>query len=786
MKKELNGRNVFLIAFAMALICFLPFLIRDRGFFIYFGDYDSQQIPFYIKVHEAVRSGKFFWDMKTDLGSSIYTSYSFYLLGSPFFWLTIPFPKQALPYLMPFLQMLKIALASLGGYYYSRQFTKDDRSACLGGLLYGFCGFMMVSLVFNHFGEVVAFFPFYLLAADDLAQKKKYGVFALLTALMAVTNYFFFIGEAVFLVIYVLVRYVADKQYDTKDKLSCLARFAVEGLSGILISAFLLLPSLIAVAGNKRVSETIFDRNLFVYGDIRTYLALIKSLVLQPDVINGETLFGTTEGTVASLSLYLPLFAFCGVAAYFMQKKGWDFLKKMCMICLFLALIPLGNSLFVAGNGTYYARWFFMPLLLMAVMTAIAVEEFERKAFTKGTLLYGGLLVVFLLIGMITKSAFVNAEGVFLIKNRSDYEMEVAAGISCFFILAYLVWILKKDKKKQYLNIFLGAGILCCMGTFYLHMYMGAIQVSDEGRSVYKEQLLTDMSMVRPQAGEFYRIETDHTSTNEMLTQDMPSVSCFLSTVSGSIMDFYGFAGIDRSVASELPYERLGIRNLLSVRYFLQNEKNSDDYAFVDQGLLAGYQEAGEENGYSIYENENYLHMGTVFNNYMKRSEYEKLSDEEQDQVLLFALVMEDDKTAEFQKTKGITELFAEEFQQQIQKVAFDDTVKQQCMELNQTAADRFEEGDTKLTFTYTKAKGGLAFLSVPYSSGFTAYVDGKETAIIKTDGGLMAVPIEEGTQELILIYKEPGFTAGIICSILGICLFAVWIFTHKRGMIKL
>lgn len=37
---------------------------------------------------------------------------------------------------------------------------------------------------------------------------------------------------------------------------------------------------------------------------------------------------------------------------------------------------------------------------------------------------------------------------------------------------------------------------------------------------------------------------------------------------------------------------------------------------------------------------------------------------------------MKDDKTAEFQKTKGITELFAEEFQQQMQKVAFDDTVK--------------------------------------------------------------------------------------------------------------
>ena len=97
MKKEWNGRTVFFLAMAMTLICFLPFLIRDKGLFIYFGDYNMQQVPFYLKIHEAVRNGHFFWDMTTDLGSSIYTSYSFYLLGSPFFWITVPFPKQAVP-----------------------------------------------------------------------------------------------------------------------------------------------------------------------------------------------------------------------------------------------------------------------------------------------------------------------------------------------------------------------------------------------------------------------------------------------------------------------------------------------------------------------------------------------------------------------------------------------------------------------------------------------------------------------------------------------------------------
>ena len=393
MKKEWNGRTVFFLAMAMTLICFLPFLIRDKGLFIYFGDYNMQQVPFYLKIHEAVRNGHFFWDMTTDLGSSIYTSYSFYLLGSPFFWITVPFPKQAVPYLLPFLQMIKIALACLGGYYYSRQFVKDTRCACLSGLLYGFSGFTLVSLVFNHFGEVVAFFPFYLLAADRLAQKKNYGLFSLLTALMAITNYFFFFGEVLFLLLYLLIRYGTDTARHMKEKLSLLARFIAELLTGVFLSAFFLLPSLLAVAGNTRLSETIFDRNPLIYSDVRTYLALLKNLILPPDTIQGETLFGTEEGTLASLSLFLPLFAGCGVIAYFIQKKGWDFFKKLCLVCLLLAVIPLGNSLFVAGNATYYTRWFFMPLLLMAVMTASAVESFEPKPFTVGTLFWGGMLL---------------------------------------------------------------------------------------------------------------------------------------------------------------------------------------------------------------------------------------------------------------------------------------------------------------------------------------------------------------------------------------------------------
>ena len=89
--------QIFGIGLITSLLLFLPFLIMDGGYFFYYGDFNVQQIPFYLHAHDAVRSGWTGWDWLTDLGASFVGSYSFYLLGSPFFWLTIPFPSEAVP-----------------------------------------------------------------------------------------------------------------------------------------------------------------------------------------------------------------------------------------------------------------------------------------------------------------------------------------------------------------------------------------------------------------------------------------------------------------------------------------------------------------------------------------------------------------------------------------------------------------------------------------------------------------------------------------------------------------
>ncbi len=52
--------STFLIALAVAAALFVPYMIMGEGYFIFYGDFNVQQIPFYQECHQAVKSGNIF------------------------------------------------------------------------------------------------------------------------------------------------------------------------------------------------------------------------------------------------------------------------------------------------------------------------------------------------------------------------------------------------------------------------------------------------------------------------------------------------------------------------------------------------------------------------------------------------------------------------------------------------------------------------------------------------------------------------------------------------------
>ena len=58
-----------------------------------------------------------------------------------------------------------------------------------------------------------------------------------------------------------------------------------------------------------------------------------------------------------------------------------------------------------------------------------------------------------------------------------------------------------------------------------------------------------------------------------------------------------------------------------------------------------------------------------------------------------------------------------------------------------------------------TLKKDDLVFFSVPYDDGFTAYVNGKETEVIRVDEGLMAVLAPAGENTIDFVYQADGYS---------------------------
>ena len=88
----------------------------------------------------------------------------------------------------------------------------------------------------------------------------------------------------------------------------------------------------------------------------------------------------------------------------------------------------------------------------------------------------------------------------------------------------------------------------------------------------------------------------------------------------------------------------------------------------------------------------------------------------------------------------------------------------------------------TSINGTITANKDGVMFTSIPYDKGFSVFVDGKETETIPIgDGGLIGVPVNEGTHQISFKYQVEGFNIGLILTSISIVGIIVYVFVDIK-----
>ncbi len=73
-----------------------------------------------------------------------------------------------------------------------------------------------------------------------------------------------------------------------------------------------------------------------------------------------------------------------------------------------------------------------------------------------------------------------------------------------------------------------------------------------------------------------------------------------------------------------------------------------------------------------------------------------------------------------------------------------------------------------------TAPKDGYMLLSLPYTEGFKAYVDGKEEQILRADTAFMAIELTKGTHEVEFVYQTPYLSLGKKVSLFAVIILAL------------
>ncbi|WMJ84568.1 YfhO family protein [Oscillospiraceae bacterium LTW-04] len=754
--------KAFLWALGLSFAIFTPLMIYNRGYFIFLGDFNVQQIPFYRLAHEMVRSGNIFWNWNTDLGANFIGSYSFYLLFSPFFWLTLPFPTDFVPHLMAPLLMLKTACASLTAYLYIKRFVRDINWAVVGAVLYAFSGFMTFNIFFNHFHDVCVFFPLLLVALEELVVNDRRGFFAVMVAVNCLINYWFFIGEVVFVILYVFIRIATGGWGCSFAKFM---RIAFEAVLGVALSAICLIPSVLALMGNPRTGtdNLINGWLMWVYGFNQRLPAIIQSFFFPPELPSRPNFFPDMGAKWASLSAWLPLFSTTGVIAFCMAKRH-NFHKRMIILSMIMALVPVFNATFVLFNHSYYARWFYMPVLMMCVATVTALEERDTDAMRLGWISGWRWTAgfIFVISAAVAFSPVADKEGQFtfgLYDNAAGFWLIVFAAMLCLSLSAILLFLLRDSPAFQ--------RVTCILLSFIIVAFTSGYLISGKS-SKSRDDWFVDVAIDGRKAlslpdEPFARSDLYECMDNLGMFWGLPNIQAFHSIVPASIMEFYPYVGIKRDVSSKPPTEYTALRALLSVRWLIIAADNKEQYPMPDYTLF------DEQLGYNIYQNSDYLPMGFAYEFAVNDEAMKSLSGEQKVRHMLHALQLSD--AAIIRNFDIIEELPAVDYSA-ISEIGLQDAIDARSTLL----ASSFVIDNRGFTATANLPQERLMFFSVPYDKGWQATVNGVPAVIEKANVGFMAVRVPSGEATIRFDYVTPGLVLGTKITLSALVILALYL----------
>ena len=773
MKKKSPIKYYTLVSFALnlliAMFIFVPFIIQGKGLFTLSYDFDAQELAFNIFANREIKELDILFNWSIDIGSEFIPSFSFYNIGSPFFWITLPFKPEFFPYLIGWIYILKYAVCGLTSFLYLKRFT-SERAALIGSVMYSFSGFQCINMVFYHFHDVVAFFPLLLIGFEELTQNKRKGIFAFTVALNALVNWNFFIGEVIFLVIYFIVRLdISLGRSGIKEVFLLIGQLMTEGVIGVGVSAILFIPSVYQLMQGNRVSDSMSLKDGVIWKSTE-FLTNIKGLLFPAESMNYNSVI--EEMNWYSSSLYLPMTG-CSMAAAWMfyRHPSKDRVSKMLVICAIIASVPILNGIFVFFNREPYRRWYYMFILIMVLASAKMIDALDSDSSS------GAKKMTFISSTVISVCAFLvyiaslvwkwDEEGNSVILVPEKWNITFLLGI-IGIVVTTLIIVLIRFPRIRVNSLFAGIIIWSvATGVYTINQYKE--RSGTDTQETYNF-IMNSTAEVTPDILPYRYAILDHGGYfNNGMIYSLTSKNSFISTVHNGIFEYYEAVGYPRhSITPSMP---VGTDRLFSVGYWITTNPEAMGLP-VDQ-VVSVYNN-GNEDVYlvqDIYA----LPIGNAYDKYILRSEFDKIPKESRGITMLTSLVVRDEDE---DKVSGV--LYHEDASSYLDRNGVLDPARDlQQLETVDKDTVQYSRKSFRSAINITSDK--YVFFSVPYSERWSATVNGEPVEVLDICG-LMAVPVHTGYNDIVFSLDIKLYVISAMISMIStVSLLVLYILDKKK-----
>ena len=847
MNRQKFKQTIPYLILGMVTLFFCWFFCGRYGVFGSKVDWISQHsvLPDYFR-QQFYNTGQLFPEFAANIGGgqNIY-NFAYYGLYSPVVLISyfLPFVKMS-DYMMA-AGVISLLAAVLLFYKWLLRRGITSRLSFLTALLFLLSG----PMIYHSYNQImfVNYMPFLCLAflgVDRYFEKQKAGLYTISVFLMILTSFYFSIGGMFALVLYGIYRYAEGKE-KLGENIKILGfvsdgfRFLLPMLTAVLMSAVLLVPTAMALAGGRE-------------GGHKTAL----SALLIPEIPIFRVVY-TPYG------IGLTTLAITVLITGLTYRKLYE--KFLHIACIVILAVPLFAYLL---NGGLYIRDKvmipFLPFLCYLIATYLEKQKRREISFWAGALPF--LLTIVL---------------VYMGREQGKYSeylgwvlMDALTMLVCYLIFYW--------KKFDWVLIVVPIGFLALYGVV-LHKSADKMIEPAFYEEVTNKQIRTEIEELTEKENGFYRMEQSGTTSenaanlNRIWNMQQYVSSIYSSSYNAAYQKFRTETFLVeqpfRNVLMQSVTENPIYQKLMGVKYILSEQE------------ITGYQQEKKVGDVTVYKNEEVLPIAYVTNQMISEKAYEDLAfpysqlaflrfavgksvnDTGNPKEMLNSQVKETGAEIPIEDTQAIEKVedgyhikskeiqnvklkISEEAQkEEILFVQFelknyktskdvsvwlagvknklsagshiyyngnttftyavnlkagqtevnlglgagnyeirnlrcyigntDESLKTLCQ--SEFRVDKAQTKGNRIVGSVDGVKDGYLITSIPYDEHFEVKIDGKDVKYEKVNTAFLGVKMPVGTHEVEIVYHAPGLKMGKVLSVTGLLLLAGMMVTVQR-----